>query len=163
MQRRRKLAQTAHAQLLTSEHDRLFWNLIVMSNQSIARPISRVVAVGLGVAALLGWDWFAQYRTNLVDEWELPILSLLLIVAGLAPTKIARKPSAKPIVAFLLIVDVVTFIWWLLERGLVVGYGGYDVGGIALRIIAYGLVLYLLLPMMSVRVEQSSKVDRTPR
>ena len=110
----------------------------------------RMAAAGLAVCALLGWNWFAQYRTNLVDEWELPILSMLLLIAAAIPPKVFAWSSMKVVVVLLLLIDIATFVWWFLERGLIVMVGGdYDVGGITLRVFAYGLVLLLLFPTIS--------------
>lgn len=107
----------------------------------------RMAAAGLAVCALFGWDWFEQYRTGPVDEWELPILSLLLFITAVAPPKFFIKSSTKLVVIPLLLIDIATFAWWFAERGLVpIANGGFDVGGIILRVFAYGLVLLLLFP-----------------
>lgn len=122
-----------------------------MDSQKIDRLPFRIVAVFLAAFAIFGWDWFAPYRTKLVDEWELPILSLLLIIVAVSPERLVVNPSIRSGVALMAFVAIATFVWWLVERGLT-GYGGYDVGGILLRVGAYGLVLYLLFPKKKIRL-----------
>lgn len=116
-----------------------------MDDRSVFRLFFRIAAVGLAVCALFGWNWFAQYRTNLIDELELPILSFLLIISALLPARILLLQSMKPVIFILLVIDVSTFIWWFIERAHMT-YGGYDIGGIGLRLFAYAIVFSLVLP-----------------
>jgi hypothetical protein len=126
-----------------------------MNPKTIDRLIARIAAITLASWAIFGWDWSASYREKPVDEWELPMLSILLVIAALVPARIVVKATMRPIVALLAIIDVAIFVWWLFERA-VMEYGGFDVGGIALRTIAYGLVLYLFFPTKNLRAQRHS-------
>lgn len=82
------------------------------------------------------------------------------MISGLAPTRIMLKRSVKPIIILLLVLDLIMFGWWVFERALM-AYGGYDVGGIVLRFVAYALVFLLLIPLKKASTEVNTGHDRT--
>jgi hypothetical protein len=99
-----------------------------------------MVAIVLALFAIFGWDWGQSYRTRAVDTWELPILSTLLIVAAVIPVQM----RVRPFMIALVTLGVFSLLWWIVERG-ELAYGGYDIGGIALRVLSYGTAFLLLL------------------
>jgi len=122
-----------------------------MSPESFDRPIRRVIAMSLAIWALLGWHWAITYYAKAVDAFELLVLATLLLFVGLVPSHVAKKKALRLVIMGFVVGAVGSFIWWMVERG-VMEYGGYDVGGIALRIIAYGLVINMLMPNLNLKL-----------
>ena len=110
----------------------------------IDRLGARVLGFLLAISSALGWAWFSSYQTKAVDIWEPPILTVSLLIAAFTPARIALMPTVKPLAFILVGVNVLVFIWWLIERSMM--DSGFDIGGAVLRLVDYGAVAYLLLP-----------------
>src|SRR4051812_1138591 len=79
---------------------------------ALDRPALRAVALFLTIAVLFGWDWGYSYRSGLVDTLELPIWSVLLLVAASLPSQFRGRAVAIVLAA----IGISNFAWWATER-----------------------------------------------
>lgn len=110
--------------------------------------------------ALFGWDWGQVYRKDIVDIWELPLLAAFLVIGTFLPRNIAPISVSVPLRWILAFSCIATFVVWFVEKAIMFN-GSYDLGGIVLRVLDYGLAVYLLQPVSFVATDTTS--DRTHR
>jgi hypothetical protein len=108
-------------------------------------PAQRGVAFFLAMGVFLAYEWFESYREVAVDGWELLTLGVSLIIVAIYPKFIGSFVVGRGCLLLLLLANATIFVWWILERGFRDTW--VDIGGIGLRFIAYGLVVFLLFKM----------------
>ena len=101
----------------------------------------------LALTCLFGWDWGASYRTTWLDSWELPLLALFLVIGGSTP-RVTSGRGAVILLRWILTVACIALggAWMLIVGSVPIYRAQYDVGGIGIRALIYGLALYLLTP-----------------
>lgn len=99
--------------------------------------------VFLAIGVFFGYAWFDSQRQEAVEGLELLILGVSLMIVAIYPKFFGSNVVGRGCLLLLLIANATIFVWWIVERGFHETW--IDSGGIGLRFIAYGLVVFLIL------------------
>ena len=126
-----------------------------VGKESAIRVAARFIAGCLALLVVFGWDWGRSYHRLSVDRWEPLILAFLMLVAALVPPRLMTYPSMRASTILLIATAIATFIWWVVTKGF-----GAEVETIAIRVLLYGFVVYLLFPALTQRVKGGEDYKR---